>query len=85
MKKLPKQIDEAFYNTVQSMTIDELKAKIVSLQVQNEENNAFKESEAYVQAQAEYQLVVGPVRDVARSIKAKTKFVLELLKDKGAI
>jgi len=83
--KLPKGVDETFVSSIQAMTVDELKQMIVRLQIQNEENEAFKETEAYTEAQAEYQLVVGPVRDVTRAIKNKTKLVLERLKDKGPV
>lgn len=89
-KKLPKGVDETFVDGLNAMTIDELKARIVSLQVQNQENEAFKESENYVQAKAEFDyakerfdLVVGLVKETTNILKNKTKMVIERLKEKG--
>ncbi len=91
-KKLPKQVSQEFVDQIQSLTIDELKARIVELQIQNGENEAFKESLAYVQAKSEFDyaketfdMVAGPVRDTTTAIKNKTKLLLERLRDKGAI
>lgn len=89
-KKLPKHVSQEFVDSIQNTTIDELKARIVTLQLQNQENEAFKESEKYVQAKAEYDqakdkfdLVAGPVKEVSVGIKNKTKLVIERLKEKG--
>lgn len=89
-KKLPKGISQEFVDSIQSMTIDNLKAQIVILQVQNQENELFKESEKYVAADDEFKVardrhneVVGPVKETAVSLKNKTKLVVERLKDRG--
>ena len=89
-KKLAKGIDETFVDSIASITIDELKARIVQLQIQNDENESFKESESYLAAQAEYdyakeqyQLTVGPVKETTTIIKNKTKMIIERLKEKG--
>jgi hypothetical protein len=88
--KLPKGVPQEFVDSIASMSTDELKATIVRLQVQNQENEAFKESEAYVRAEDEFKmakerhaLVAGPVKDVTVSVKNKTKLVVERLKEKG--
>lgn len=89
-KKLPKYVSQEFVDSLNNMTIEELKARIVSIQLQNQENEAFKESEAYVKAKGEFDyakerfdLVVGPVRETTSSLKNKTKLVIERLKEKG--
>lgn len=88
--KLPKGVDQTFVDEIQSQTIDQLKATIVRLQLQNEENEAFKESEEYLAAKATFDYardswgeVNGPVKDTTVSIKGKTKLVIERLKEKG--
>ncbi len=90
--KLPKGVSQEFVDSIQSMLIADLKSHIVSLQVQNQENEAFKESEGYIKAQAEFDqakekfdLVAGPVKDVTVSLKNRTKLVIERLKEKGGI
>lgn len=89
-KKLPKGVSQEFIDSIQGLDTLDLKARIVQIQVQNEENELFKESEAYLNAQAEYdiakdryQLVVGPVRDVTKELKNKTKLLVERLREKG--
>ena len=88
--KLPKGVDQLFLDEINSQSTDQLKATIVRLQVQNQENEAFKESEDYLHAEEDYQmardswmLVAGPVKDVTVAIKNKTKLVVERLKEKG--
>ncbi len=88
--KLPKGVSQEFIDGIQSQTTDQLKATIVLLQVQNQENEAFKESEAYQLAEIEFDeakyahsLVAGPVKEVTVSIKNKTKLVIDRLVEKG--
>lgn len=90
--KLPAGVSQQFVDNLQGMQPDELKALIVTLQVQNQENEAFKESEqfqaaqeAFDQAKAQYQLVAGPVKEVTASIKNRTKLVIERLKERGVV
>lgn len=89
-KKLPKGVSQEFVDGLDNTTVEELKAKVVSLQVQNQENEAFKESESYLQAKAEFdiakerfELVAGPVKETSVSLKNRTKLVIDRLKDKG--
>lgn len=89
-QRLPTGVDQSFVDSLQSMQTDELKSLIVSLQVQNAENEQFKESEGYLNAVDEFTLakerhamVVKPVKEVTTSIKNKTKLVIERLKEKG--
>lgn len=91
-QKLPKGVDETFVDGIQSMDTEQLKAVIVTLQVQNEENEAFKESDQYLAAKEEFDyhkerfnLIAGPVKDTSTAIKNKTKLVIDRLKEKGAV
>jgi len=90
--KLPKGVSQEFIDSIQSLSTDELKARVVTLQIQNDENEVFKTGDEYVKAQEEFSvakerfnLVAGPVRDVTVSIKNKTRLIIERLKEKGAI
>jgi len=89
-QKQPIGIDNEFLAEIASMTTDELKARVVTLQVQFQENEAFKESPDFVAAQEEfdvakekYNLVAGPVKETAAALKNRTKAVIEVLKEKG--
>jgi hypothetical protein len=88
--KQPKGIDNEFLATIEGMTIDQLKASVVTLSVQAQENEAFKESPEFVAAQEEfdyakdrYQMVAGPIKETATVLKNRTKAVIERLKEKG--
>lgn len=90
--KLPKGVNQEFLDSTASMGTDELKATIVLLQVQNQENEAFKETEGYTTeadrfelAKERFQQVSGPVKETSVSIKNKTKLVVERLKEKGQV
>ena len=88
--KLPKGVPQEFIDGIQSMSTDQLKAQIVLLQVQNQENEAFKEDKKVVAAEEEFRqakeahgLIVGPIKETSVSLKNKTKLVVERLKEKG--
>lgn len=89
-KKLLKGVTQEFVDGIQAMTTDQLKAQIVILQVQNQENELFKETpkmveleEQFQQAKDAYAQVFGPFKEASVSIKNKTKLVVERLKEKG--
>lgn len=88
--KLPKGVTQEFVDEIDGLTRDSLKALVVQLQLQNQENEEFKSSEAYVkeqeifaQAKERFDLIAGPVRDVTTALKNRTKLVVERLIDKG--
>lgn len=83
--KLPAGIDETFVSEIESLSSEDLKGRIVQLQAAKEDNDAFKLTEGYVQAKDDWEMVSGPVRDTNRAIKNKTKMIIELLKQKGAL
>lgn len=88
--KLPKGVSQQFVDGLNTASTVDLKSIIVTLQVQNQENEEFKLSDAFTQAQAEYDhakevfdQVAGPVKEVTTSLKNRTKIVVERLKEKG--
>ena len=88
--KLPKGVSQQFLDGLNTASTVELKAIIVTLQVQNQENEEFKLSEAFIQAQGEFDYakevfdqVAGPIKEVTTSLKNRTKIVVERLKEKG--
>lgn len=90
--KLPKGVTQEFVDSLVSMSGDQLKALIVNLQLQNEENEAFKQSESFISekeafdyAKERFELVAGPVKDTTISIKNRTKTVIDRLKEKGIV
>ncbi len=87
---LPKGVPQEFIDGLDAQTTDQLKATIVRLQVQNQENEAFKESDEFIAAQTEfdmakdsYMLVAGPVKETTVSLRNKTKLVIERLRERG--
>jgi hypothetical protein len=88
--KLPKGVTEEFVDSINAMSTDELKAQIVILQVQNQDNEEFKASEGFTKAKGEFDYakdrfdqVAGPVKETTVSCKNRTKLVVERLKEKG--
>jgi len=90
--KLPKGVTQEFVDGLNGQTTDQLKALVVQLQLQNQENEEFKNSEAYLleqelhsQAKERFELVAGPVKETTGSLKNRTKLVIERLIEKGAV
>lgn len=90
--KLPKGVDTLFIDELNTMNTDQLKAKIVSLQIQNQDNEEFKASDKFIEAKGEFDYakdrfdqVAGPVKETTVAVKNKTKLVVERLKEKGAV
>ena len=88
--QLPKGVSQEFLDGLNTMSTDQLKAEIVTLQLQNDENEEFKTTEGYLEAEDEFQtakdrhgLVVGPVKELTLGIKNRTKEVIKRLKEKG--
>lgn len=84
-RKLPKNVDESFAEEMDRASVDQLKAKIVELQAGLDTAQEFKKSQAYLDAKAEWNMVSGPTNDTIKAVRAKTKYVIDGLKEKGAI
>lgn len=73
-----------FVAGVESLTSDQLKARVVQLQQFLEESEAAKENDdALKQARAQLTEYGAPYRDVKKAVKIKTKYLIELLSEKG--
>ena len=88
--KLPAGVTQEFIDGIQGMSTDELKATVVTLQIQNQENEEFKLSTEYLEneeefdcAKAHHDYIAGPVKEVTVSIRNRTKLVIKRLKEKG--
>jgi len=73
-----------FCNEVNSLTSEQLKARIVQLQQALSESEEHKNSNEVLQAaKAEIKELSGPYRDVKKAVKSKTAYILELLRNQG--
>lgn len=69
---------------VQVLSTEQLKERVISLQQQLEESEEHKESnDALKEARVVCQELSAPYRDVKKAVKLKTKFILDLLKNRG--
>lgn len=82
-KKLPAGVSEEFMSQLNTMDTGDIKNLIVRLQVHKQEAEAMKEAPGYVQAKDAWQMVSGPVRETATSLKNRLKMAVERLKEKG--
>lgn len=73
-----------FAQEVESLTVAQLEDRIVGMQKALEESEEHKENnEALKAARAEASELSGPYRDVKKAVRLKTKYILELLAEKG--
>lgn len=81
--KVQKQYPD-FASEVESLSADNLRARIVDLQKGLQESNETEEvDEELGEARQTARNLSEPYRDVRKAVKAKTSYMLELLKDKG--
>lgn len=83
-RKLPAGVHETFADEVDAMQTDALKAKVVDLQKGLDDAMEFKKTQGYLEAKAEWDEVAQPANETIRHVRAKTKYVIEALKGKGA-
>lgn len=73
-----------FANEVEKLDASALKARIVGLQQALEESEAHKEAnEVLTAARAEVKELSGPYRDVKKAVALKTKYIIDLIKERG--
>jgi len=73
-----------FAAEVRNLSPVDLKNRIAGLQQALEESEAHKEqNEALNEARNQVSLLSGPYRDVKKAVKLKTKYLLELLANRG--
>ena len=84
--KLPKGITEEFVAEVETMSADALKGRIVSMQKDLQDCQVFLDTKKeIVDMKAELKLLTGPTQETMTFLKNRTKHVLKLLGDKGAL
>lgn len=82
-EKVQKQYPD-FAKEVDQLGPEDLRSRIVGLQKGLQESEEHKEAnETLADAQSAVAELLGPYRDVRKAVKLKTKYVLELLKEKG--
>jgi hypothetical protein len=85
-KKLPKGLTEEFIEMTQSASTDELKAQIVTMQVELSNCEKFlKEKPEILDLREQLAMVEGPTKETKTSLKNRTKHVLTLLGERGAL
>lgn len=73
-----------FKEEVDTLGIDALEERIVNLQKGLDESRAHKEENvALKNAKDEVAELSGPYNDVEKAVKIKTKYIIELIKEKG--
>jgi len=81
--KIQKQYPD-FALEVERLTPEQLRARIVELQKGLQESEEHKEANEELTAlQAQVGEMLAPYRDVRKAVKAKTAYILELLKEQG--
>lgn len=82
--KQPAGITDEFTASIDSSSVEDIRASIVTMQSQLEEAQTFlKENEQIIDLKEELKLVEGPSRDTVKVLKNRTKYCLERLKERG--
>ena len=75
-----------FKEEVDSLGVDALEERIVNMQKGLDESRAHKEENiALRNAKDEVAELNGPYSDVEKAVKIKTKYIIELIKEKGGV
>jgi len=96
--KLPAGITQEFVEEIDSLGPDNLKTRIVQMQGQIEETRAFlncdeerlpeeqlKGAIELKEMKASYNEAAAPARETVRTLRARTKWIVEALKKNGAL
>lgn len=84
-KKYPAGIDETFVEEVEALSTDNLKSRLVGLNDGIDQAQDFLKKQEVLDLKAAYDEVAGPSRDAVRHGRAKIKFLLNLLREKGGL
>lgn len=75
-----------FYKEVQTVETDHLNTRLATLSKGREEVLESKENdEALEDAKEQVAAMTGPYRDALKAIGLKSKYIIKLLKDRGAV
>jgi hypothetical protein len=73
-----------FANEISFLDLPSLRARIVSLQQALAESEEHREAnDSLKEARAVVSEISGPYNDVKKAVKLKTKYILDLIKEKG--
>lgn len=85
-EKLPFGITPEFKSEVDSASTEDLKQRIVSMQKDLEDVNTFlKTNEKLEQLREQLKEAEGPSKETKKSLNNRTKMVLKILTDRGAL
>jgi cob(I)alamin adenosyltransferase len=85
-EKLPFGITPEFKSEVESGSTEDLKARIVSMQKDLDDVNTFlKTNEKLEQLRSELKELEGPSRETKKSLNNRTKMILKILTERGAL
>lgn len=75
---------QEFKEEVDSLSVDDLEIRISNMQKGLDESREHKkENVALQKVSAEKAELEGPYKDVEKAVKVKTKYIIELIKEKG--
>ncbi len=75
-----------FCAEIENLAEEYLRERIVKMQQELQESEEHKESnEALAEARAAVKELSGPYRDVKKAVKAKTAYIIEILKARGKV
>lgn len=84
--KLPFGIDESFVAELEAASVEDMKARIVTIQGGMDEAQDFlKNNQDVLDLKASYDEAAGPTRDAIKALRNKTKMIVDALKKQGAL
>lgn len=79
-------LDETFTDKINSASADDIKAEMIMTQKGIEESKEFKKTKKeVVEARANYQELVAPISDALKAGGNRLKFMVDRLKEMGAL
>lgn len=84
IKELVQEAHKEFTAEVDGLPVPQLRDRIVGMQKQLEESDAHKASnDTLKEARTVVNELAAPYREVKKAVSLKTKYIIELLKEKG--
>lgn len=75
---------EEFESSVLGLSVTQMKERIAQMQKDLDESEEHKkENQALSNLKSEVATIEGPYNDVKKAVKIKTKYLIELIKEKG--
>jgi formylmethanofuran dehydrogenase subunit C len=85
-KKPPLGLDETFTDKINAASADEIKAEMILIQKGVEEAKDFKKNKAEISdAREALKTMLGPINDTIKASNNKLKYMIERLKQMGAL